>query len=160
MDAAILHDLYEYKEGCLYWKVKRPSIRIGDRAGWLSGSGYRMINVQGKQIPEHRAIFAMHHGYFPYHVDHIDGNTTNNAIKNLRPATKAQNAWNCKLHSTNKSGVRGVYWNKLRNTWNAAVEVNGKKHHIGVYKELADAKAAIEAAREQFYGEYVNHGYN
>lgn len=158
MDAKILHELFEYRDGELYWKAKRPSIFVGDKAGWRSGNGYHMVNVLGKQVYIHRVIYLMIHGELPYHVDHIDGNPSNNRIENLRSATKAQNAWNCKLHNSNSSGVRGVYWNKLRNKWYASVEVNKKKIHLGVFKELDEAKRVVEEARRLYYGEYVNHG--
>lgn len=158
MDAKILHELFEYRDGKLFWKVKRPSIYVGDRAGWNCGNGYRNVRINGKSVGEHRVIFAMHNGFFPYHVDHIDGNPTNNKIENLREATKAQNAWNCKLHSTNTSGVRGVYWNKLRKTWNASIEVNKKKIHLGVFKTLEEAKQVVEKARIHYHGSYANHG--
>ena len=160
MDAKILHELFEYRDGELFWKTKRPSIRVGDRAGWVSGNGYRNVNVVGKTVGEHRVVFAMHHGYFPYHVDHIDGNITNNRIENLRPATKAQNSMNCKLHKSNKSGVKGVYWNKLRNTWNAQLESKGKKIHVGVFKTIEEASKAMVDARNKFHGEFANHGNN
>jgi len=54
--------------------------------GGVSANGYRMITVNGKQIPEHRHIMAVHLGRAlkPEEiVHHIDGNKINNTITNL-----------------------------------------------------------------------------
>ena len=60
-------------------------------------------------------------------VDHIDGNKLNNQKHNLRIVTKSQNAMNSKVRSDNKSGVRGVNWDKIHNKWRARVKVDGKE---------------------------------
>ena len=59
----------------------------------------------------------MFNDYIPNIVDHIDGNSSNNCIENLRDANKAQNGWNSKLNKNNSSGIRGVSWNKQTKKW-------------------------------------------
>lgn len=54
-------------------------------------------------------------------VDHIDGNTFNNLRSNLRVCTHAENIHNAKRPSNNKSGVKGVYFNKDIGKWSAAI---------------------------------------
>lgn len=155
MDRESLNEMYEYKDGELYHKRKVINISVGDVAGWKAGNGYQMVGYKGGSIYSHRAIFLMHHGYLPDIVDHVDRDISNNRIENLRAATKAQNAWNSKLFETNTSGVRGVYWHKARKTWNAGFLHNKKKIHVGVFKTFEEAVAAINAARQKHYGEYV-----
>ncbi len=50
-------------------------------------------------------------------VDHKDGDPLNNRKTNLRKATPAQNAGNTKLLRNNKSGYKGVFWDKKYNRW-------------------------------------------
>lgn len=151
----ILLETFEYKDGILYWKNPTSrSVKVGDEVG-CNNNGYKLTSVNGKYIQNHRAIFLMHHGYLPDYVDHIDGNKSNNKIENLRAVTKAQNAWNSKLHSTNKSGIRGVSWNKQTNKWRVAINVDGKAIHLGRFSDIKDAQKVIESARIQYHGQYA-----
>jgi hypothetical protein len=152
----ILLEAFEYKEGILYWKNPTSrSVKIGNEVGCKNSNGYRLASIKGKYIQTHRAIFLMHYGYLPEYVDHIDGNKSNNKVENLRAVTKAQNAWNSKLPSTNKSGIRGVSWNKQTNKWRVAINVNGRAIHLGRFSDIKDAQKVIESARIQYHGQYA-----
>ena len=48
-------------------------------------------------------------------IDHIDGNSKNNKIENLREATLSQNCQNQKIRNTNTSGTKGVWFHKQSN---------------------------------------------
>jgi hypothetical protein len=89
-----LHKYFDYKDGKLYRKN-------GNLAGNILKSGYGLVSVKGKRFGIHRVIYAMHHGFMPEIVDHIDGNPSNNNIQNLRSATKSQNGMNQKLSAKN-----------------------------------------------------------
>ena len=43
----------------------------------------------------HHAVWAWHHGRFPTQIDHIDGDSLNNRIGNLREVTPSEN--NCNI---------------------------------------------------------------
>ena len=143
MTANELHDMFDYRDGELYWKVKPcKHIAIGSRAGGKSPNGYRYVNVNKVKYLEHRIIFKMHTGDEPTHVDHIDQDPLNNKIENLRASDVAQNAWNTKTPVTNQSGVMGVHWDKIRNKWMAYMRHNGKRKHLGYFDKFDDAVEA------------------
>ena len=50
-------------------------------------------------------------------VDHISGDTRDNRLENLREATIQENMMNLKKKSNSTTGIRGVSFNKIRNTW-------------------------------------------
>jgi hypothetical protein len=62
-------------------------------------------------------------------VDHIDGNTLNNHVNNLRWVSNQQNTLNSKLPISNKSGVKGVWFHEDRNKWISSWTVNGKSNN-------------------------------
>jgi len=140
-----LKKLFEYQAGLLYWRIKpSPRINIGAQAGCVDKNGYRIIRINKQNYKAHRIIFFMFNGYWPEMVDHINGNKDDNRIENLRAADQHTNQYNRGIPKNNSSGVRGVYWNKSANKWQAYCWVDGVNHHIGVYTDLNEAKLARE----------------
>ena len=66
-------------------------------------------------------------------TDHIDGDTLNNQKRNLRVCTKSQNQHNRKISSNNKSGFKGVSYNKKNKKWQADIQCNGVKIYLGYF---------------------------
>jgi hypothetical protein len=154
----LLKELFEYRDGVLYWKVsKATNIKVGDAAGYLNSNGYFYTKVNKKKYLNHRLIFLMHHGYLPQFLDHIDGNRVNNKIENLRPATPFENNRNARTRKDNTSGIKGVYWNKRAKKWMAKIKINKERKHIGCFKTLEEAAEAIKKAREELHGEFARH---
>jgi len=147
-----LIDTFEYRDGKLY----RKHGQFQGLAGTVHHSGYEQVKVGYKNYRSHRVIFAMHHGYFPEQIDHIDGNRLNNRIENLRVANNVQNQHNVGLTHRNKSGVKNVIWDK--NRWKVYMRINKKMTHIGGFTDLELAELVAIEARNKFHGEYVNHG--
>jgi hypothetical protein len=148
----------EYRDGALYWKDRPLAKRIGERAGSVNSNGYRTLRVGGKTMREHRIIFALHHGYMPIVVDHINNDRTNNRIENLRAATIKENQLNSRTRVTSSSGVKNVHWHKATGQWQVMVRTNGKRKHVGLFDDLEDAKAAAILWRNKYQGEFANHG--
>ena len=147
-----LLDVFEYIDGKLY----RKSGQFKGVAGSVHHTGYEQVKVGNKNYRSHRVIFAMHHGYFPAQIDHIDGNKLNNKIENLREANAMQNQHNVGLTHNNKTGVKNVVW--YRNRWRVYMRINKKPKHIGSFKDLELAELVAIEARNKFQGDYVNHG--
>lgn len=155
-----LLELFEYRDGVLYWKINKPHSRYkaGDIAGRTVKNGYRQICVNRIRILNHQIVFKMFHGYVPKTIDHIDQNPENNRIENLRAATIGQNQYNSKVSSRNKSGVKGVCWNKSYKKWHVQVSVNGKQTNFGLYDDLELADLVAQEARNKYHGDFANHG--
>ena len=151
----------DYKDGALYWKEDRYSQKCkGKMSGTQDSNGYLRVRVRelGNAILVHRIVFAMHHGYFPEFVDHIDGNKSNNRIENLREATKAENCRNAKTPVHNTSGVKNVSWYRRNKKWGVCLSINNRKRFFGLYDDLELADLVAHEARSKFYGAFANHG--
>lgn len=155
----LLKELFEYRDGNLYWKVKKASrISIGDKAGTLNGRGYIYTGINGKDYRNHRLIFLMCHGYLPKCVDHINGNTTDNRIENLRDVTQSQNIQNSKKYRNNTSGAKGVQKRSKSNKWQVQIYINKKYKYLGTYEDLELAELVAIEARNKYHKEFANHG--
>ncbi len=137
--------LFEYRsEGALVWKEKRGlNLTKGVIAGWPGKDGYWRVRVEGKAFRLHRVIFLWHHGYLPeIGVDHIDNNSLNNRIDNLREASQSCNMRNSGDYRNNKSGVKGVFWHKGNSMWLATIGVAGRPKNAGYYHDFDEAVLA------------------
>lgn len=55
-------------------------------------------------------------------------------------------------YSNNKSGFRGVHWERRSNKWKAEITRNGKKIHLGLFKNIEDAANAYRKAVDKYNG--------
>ena len=149
-----LLNAFNYDNGKLFWKnSKRPSFN-GKEVGSNNGHGYRKVTFENKQYYVHRLIYFMHHGKIPAIIDHIDQNTNNNKISNLRSSNSSTNAINCNNKIRSKTGVRNVSFNKQRNTFCVYIKVNNKSKFIGGFEDLELATLVANEARSKYYGAF------
>lgn len=122
-------------------------------------SGYLYVGVKGRLHRVHRIVWTMVKGGIPdgFHIDHINGNRTDNRIANLRLVTNHENHKNMRMRKDNKSGITGVYWSKSRAKWEAEIRLNGKKIYLGRFLTKREAEEARIIA-ERRYGFHPNHG--
>ena len=152
-----LHELFNYKNGELFWKVNRCRAKSGERAGRTKTNGYCEVRVDGKLHGTHRLIYLMHHGFLPKIIDHIDGNPSNNNLDNLREASHAENMRNSKIPTSNSSGFKGVYWCKTYKKWISVCAVDGKRRQIGSYVDIMEAANAVKEFRKKNHKEFSRH---
>jgi len=139
------HQIFDYKDGELYWKVK-PSlgVNIGDKAGTINSGGYVQVRYQGVKRMVHRVIYEMFNSKIPRELDHINRIKTDNRIENLREVTRSENNLNKSIQKNNKSGVKYVSWHKASKKW--VVQYN--KKHFGCFSDFDQAKeVAVLAAK-------------
>ena len=55
------------------------------------------------------------------------------------------------ISKNNKSGRKGVFWNRRKKGWGVSIGVNGEKKIIGNYSLLSDAIAVREEAEEKYH---------
>ena len=78
-------------------------------------------------------------------------NTEGQVARNKAYRTNFQVIENTKPPKNNKSGHKGVGWDKSRSLWTAYIQVHGKKIHLGRYAKFDDAvKARIDAEETYF----------
>ena len=53
--------------------------------------------------------------------------------------------------ATNKSGVRGVFFNNRTGKWRAMLKFQGVNHYLGEYKDIEDAIKARGRAEEEYF---------
>ena len=160
LDSEYLNETFNYDSltGDITWKKKGPCRSVGNKAGNINERGYICIGIKGKIIKAHRIAFAMFHGRNPIGaIDHINGNTNDNSIANLREATPSNNQANCKTRIDNTSGVKGVHYRKLTGKWVAQIQRNKERCCIGYLKTKEEAQNARIAAAQAEYGEFAKH---
>lgn len=81
-------------------------------------------------------------------VDHINRNKLDNRKANLRIASRSVNVHNSKMHLTNTSGVKGVYYHKATGKWEAFIRVDNvrKREYFTTFEDAV-------ARRKQFENE-------
>lgn len=132
-------------------------IKTGEIAGFIR-NGYIIIGINQKEYRAHRLAWLYVYGYMPNKfIDHINLNKSDNRICNLRQATKSQNAMNVKLSSKNKSGYKGVSWNKEKNKWKVALKLNGIQKHFGYFSNLEFASLVAKEAINKYHKEFANY---
>lgn len=162
---ALLH--YDPETGGLTWKPRSRDM-FSRRRLWLSwntrfagkpafrnkSNGYWRGTLLHRVWPSHRVIWAIHYGRWPAGViDHINGDTLDNRIENLRCVTQAANLRNAGVRrQPNASGVVGVYPSGKR--WDVRV---GRGPSIGIFDTIEEATAAREAGLKA-RGYHPNHG--
>ena len=160
MTQELAKELFDYKDGLLYWKVRAcNNVFAGDLAGGIKnnkGDIRRHLMYKRKSYPVAKIIFLIHKGYLPAIVDHKDRNPLNDNIENLREATPLQNAANRTKVKTTKSKYLGVTPIAKCKTWRAIINVNGKQKYIGAYQTENEAGLAYNREAIRYHGEFAN----
>jgi len=99
----------------------------------------------------------MHHGYVGDQIDHIDGNSLNNKIENLRVVTNSQNQLNRKLSSNSKTKFKGVSKHAQVDRYMVRLRIKGKETYFGLFEDLELAGLVADMAREKYHGEFARH---
>jgi hypothetical protein len=149
---------YEPETGKLRW-LKRISIRVkavGVEAGSITPDGYIEIGLDGHNYQAHcLAWFYMTGEWSDLQIDHKDTDRKNNKWMNLRKATHGQNVQNSGPRKNNKSGFKGVSFNKERGLWQARIMSERKLHLLGHFETPQEAREAYASKAIDLHGEFA-----
>jgi hypothetical protein len=157
-----LRELFVYCPETGQFKVKAPRrwVRkpVGSVIGSIGANGYIVIRIYGQLYRAHRLAWFYTHGCWPAeHIDHINGDRSDNRLANLREASVSQNLGNAKRSKNNTSGFKGVCRGR-GDKWRATICVNGKRRKIGSFSTPEEAHKAYCAAATEKRGEFANFG--
>jgi hypothetical protein len=154
--------LYEEETGKLYWNHRPESHfpnertykmwnnRFAGRECNYRNRNYYTIMLNGDNYRVHRIIFKIFYGREPFFMlDHIDGNSLNNKIDNLRECTASQNQHNRRAKKNVQ--YKGVSFDARSNCYYA--RCNGQ--HIGTFRTAESAHAAYCAEASARYGAFA-----
>lgn len=113
------------------------------REGYIACHLY--IDKKQYKLYGHRLAWYLHHGELPVNsIDHIDGNTSNNKIDNLRDVTHQHNHFN-------QTTAKGYTWHKQHKKFHAQIRINGKPIHLGYFISEPEARNAYLTAKEKYH---------
>ena len=141
-----LADLFEYNvlTGRLHYR-KRPhpnGRQIGAIAGGIDRKGYHRVRIKGQDYKASRVIYKLMTGVDPdqLSIDHIDINSLNDCIWNLRLATQTEQIHNRSLRCTGVRPMNGKYQMRIQ------------RHGKRICKTFSTHAEAISAYNHIAYG--------
>ena len=146
---------YDKKTGNLFWTnvskyhSEKNGCRVGSRQA-TRNKVYLTTKVDGKNYKVHRLVFFYFYGFFPESIDHIDGNSLNNRIENLREATNYQNTQN-HTRVKNGSGLPCGVRKAVSGRYQARITANKKVYHLGIFDTIEEAKTAYQLKRKEIH---------
>jgi len=104
----------------------------------------------------HKLVWLYVTGEWPTaDIDHINMNTSDNRMENLRLATKSQNAANRRVTRASKSKLKGVSWSKAADKWVGQICVDNNRLYLGVFDCPAAAHLAYVVASDKHFGVFA-----
>lgn len=129
------------------WLMKWNWYASRDNSGMLyvNRTGLTSEGLGDKRVRMQRQVLGLERGD-PRVGDHIDPwDTLDNSRSNLRIASLAQNARNCKVeYALPSSGARGVSFDRRKNRFRVRVCANGTKYSFGTYVTAEEASMVYQ----------------
>lgn len=127
---------------------------------WHFSHGYAMRRQSNprKYIYMHREIMGIADKNGKIQIDHIDRNGLNNRRSNLRICSRRENRGNQKINSNNKSGYRGVCFDKTIKgnlKWRARISAKHNEIFLGRFTNSEDAARAWDTAAKKYFGDFA-----
>lgn len=135
-----LSEYFEYNENspsCLVRIKKMPNNiglrgtlgNVGFKSNFGSNKKYWRLKHKNKTIMVHRIIWVLHNQQdLPINivVDHVNGDSLDNRIENLRACSITENNQNRRLSCNSSTGANGVTWSD-DGRYRVGININGKR---------------------------------
>jgi len=154
---ARLRELLDYNAdtGAFTWRIGRQGHKkAGDVAGFRRSDGYIRITVDQHRVWAHRLAWFYTHGAWPaQQIDHINGDTSDNRLDNLRDASPRVNMQNERRgrQRKNRGTLLGAHWCTTWKRWKSSINAEGKRLHIGWFDTEQQAHDAYVAAKRRLH---------
>jgi hypothetical protein len=129
----------------------------GFKVGSINQAGYVIIIINSIKYSAHILAWFYMTGQLPKNeIDHKNRVSNDNRFNNLREiSTKVEQRGNQALPTTNKTGLKGVCFDKVRNTWRANLGTKKGQKFLGRYEDIFEASNAYNEAAMRYFGEYA-----
>jgi len=151
---------YDPETGEFTWSIPpkcHPNL-LGKPCGvWIPNRSkeYLVIQIFGKKYRAHRLAWMIVYGAIPEVVDHIDGNTKNNAISNLRNVTCLENSQNHLKHQLpterKKSGLPAGVKLLKSGMFQARITIGKRQIALGSYPTAQKAHEVYMEKRRKYH---------
>ena len=89
------------------------------------------------------------------YIDHINGDTLDNRMCNLRICTHAENMRNRGKNKNSTSGYKGVHFYKAYQKWQSNIMHERKRVCLGYFDTAEEAAKAYNEAASKLHGEFA-----
>lgn len=139
---------YDAETGNLIWRTLTSNSRkIGDVVGSVASNGRRYTKVDGENQMVHRLVWFFNKGAWPrYNLAPIDGDYLNTRLENLVEQTPSETIKKGGLRSSNKTGIKGVSWDEIRQEYAVFAYLDGRSIFHSSHRKLEDAAVAAKEA--------------
>lgn len=137
--------LLVYRNGEIY-RIKNNGYKIIENT--KHKCNYNLIKLNYKLFYRHRIL-----GYAFLNldledekqmIDHIDGNTINNDVRNLRRVTRQENAFN-------SHKAKGYSYDKIAKSFKTYIHINHKLIYLGHFKTEIEARMKYLSAKQKYH---------
>lgn len=130
----------KHNSGLHYWVM-------GEAGSICTGHPYVKICIDNNRYYLHDVLWFYEHHQWPRGVvDHINGDTYDNRIVNLRDVSIRENCNNQEKHRNGK--LPGAQWHSGKHVWYALIRFDGIQYYLGDFKNEREAHEAYCYARD------------
>lgn len=139
-----------------FWFDKEDIPLVKQYCWNYTDDGYLIANnKQDGNVLLHRLIMGFPDGLVD-HKNHPPRNEhkIDNRKSNLRVVKPVENNMNGSVAKNNTTGKTGVSHNSKTNKYEAYIQLNGDKIHLGLFENVGDAVTARRSAEIKYFGDY------